>query len=168
MAAALHEVLKTTLEKVSECTNKPEEFLRLVKCITHVHLFSYFCFCVRIFCSKGSITRKPLLSLNHWPCGFGHKPYSRQVTERMEYNVIHPPPSVYPKAGNSTLRDQWAIKYHCQKDSLTIVFTVRDLVTWNYCTSENIPRVCKSHKSLLIYVFATYFFSVPPTFTPLN
>ena len=95
-----------------------------------------------------------------WPTQYplAHRPYSRQVTERMEYNVIHPPPSVYPKAGNGTLRDQWAIKYHCQKDSLTIVFTVRDLVTWNYGTSENIPRVCKSHKSLLIYVFETYIF----------
>ena len=38
-----------------------------------------------------------------WPTQYplAHRPYSRQVTERMEYNVIHPPPSVYPKAGNS-------------------------------------------------------------------
>ena len=72
--------------------------------------------------------------------------------------AIHPPPSVYPKAGNGALRDQWAIKYHCQYDSPTIVFTVRDLVHWNYVTSENIPRMCKSYKPMLNYVFATYIF----------
>ena len=44
-----------------------------------------------------------------------HRSYSRQVTEWMECNVaIHPPPSVYPKAGNGALRGQWAIKYHCK------------------------------------------------------
>ena len=64
-----------------------------------------------------------------------HRPYSRQVTEWMECDVvIHPPPTVYPKAGNGALRDQWAIKYHCQNYSPTIVFTVRDLVHWNYVT----------------------------------
>ena len=58
-----------------------------------------------------------------------HRPYSRQVTEWMECDfVIHPPPTVYPKAGNGALLDQWAIKYHCQNDSPTIAFTVRDLV----------------------------------------
>ena len=101
--------------------------------------------------------------------GYIHRPYSRQVTEWMECDVaIHPPPSVYPKAGNGALRDQWAIKYHCENDSHTIIFTVRDLVHWNYVTSENIPRVCKSWKSLLIYVLATYFFFVHPTLTPLQ
>ena len=98
-----------------------------------------------------------------------HRPYSRQVTEWMECDVaIHLPPSVYPKAGNGALRDQWAIKYHCENDSPTIIFTVRDLVHWNYVTSENIPHVCKSWKSLLIYVLATYFFFVHPTLTPLQ
>ena len=88
-----------------------------------------------------------------------HRPYSRQVTEWMECDVdIHPPPSVYPKAGNGALRGQWAIKYHCKNDSPTIVFTVHDLFHWNYVTSENIPRFCKSWKSLLIYVLATYIF----------
>ena len=88
-----------------------------------------------------------------------HRPYSRQVTEWRECDVaIHPPSSVYPKAGNGALRDQWAIKYHCQNDSATIVFAVRDLVHWNYVTSENIPRMCKSWKPLLIHVFATYIF----------
>ena len=52
--------------------------------------------------------------------------------------------------------------------SPTIVFTVHDLVHWNYVTSENIPRVCKSWKSLLIYVLATYIFFVHPTLTPLQ
>ena len=88
-----------------------------------------------------------------------HRPYSRQVTERMGCDVvIHPPPSIYPKAGNGALRDQWAIKYDCQNDSFTIAFTVRDLVHWNYVISQNIPRVCKSWKSLSIYVFAAYIF----------
>ena len=72
--------------------------------------------------------------------------------------VIHPPPSIYHKAGNGALRDQWAIKYDCQNDSFTIAFTVRDLVHWNYVISQNIPRVCKSWKSLSIYVFAAYIF----------
>ena len=86
-----------------------------------------------------------------------NRPYSRQVIERMGCNVvIHPPPSIYPKAGNGALRDQWAIKYNCQNDSSTIAFTVRDLVHWNYIISQNIPRVCKSWKSLSIYVFAAY------------
>ena len=98
-----------------------------------------------------------------------HRPYSRQVTEWMECDVaIHPPPSVYPKAGNGALRGQWAIKYHCINDRPTIVFTVRDLVHWNYVTSENIPRVCKSRKSISIYVLATYIFFVHPTLTPLQ
>ena len=80
--------------------------------------------------------------------------FTRQVTERMECNVVmHPPPSMYTKAGNGALRDQWAIKY--QSKCLTIAFTVPDLVHWNYDTSESIPRVCKLRKSLLIYVFAT-------------
>ena len=92
-----------------------------------------------------------------FPCG--HRPYSRQVTERMGCNVvIHPPPSIYPKAGNGALRDQWAIKYNCQNDSSTIAFTVCDLVHWNYVISQNIPRVCESWKSLSIYVFAAYIF----------
>ena len=54
-----------------------------------------------------------------------HRPYSRQVTERMEYNVIHPPPSVYPTAGNGTLQDQWAIKYHCQNESYNRIHRAR-------------------------------------------
>ena len=88
-----------------------------------------------------------------------HRPYSRQVTERMGCDVvIHLPPSIYPKAGNGALRDQWAIKYNCQNESSTIAFTVRDLVHWNYVISQNIPRVCKSWKSLSIYVFAAYIF----------
>ena len=88
-----------------------------------------------------------------------HRPYSRQVTERMGCNlVIHPPPSIYPKAGNGALRDQWAIKYNCQNDSSTIAFTMLDVVHWNYVISQNIPRVCKSWKSLSIYVFAAYIF----------
>ena len=96
--------------------------------------------------------------LGKWHC-LAHRPYSCQVTERMECNVvIHPPPSVYPKTGNGALRDQWAIKYYCQNDSPTIVFTARNFVHGNYVTSENIPRVCKSWKWLLIYVFATYIF----------
>ena len=83
-----------------------------------------------------------------------HRPYSRQVTEWMECDIaIHPPkPTVYPKAGNGALRDQWEKKY--QNDSPTIVFAVRDLVHWKYITSENIPCVWKSWKSLLIYVLA--------------
>ena len=98
-----------------------------------------------------------------------HRPYSRHVTERMGCNVaIHPPPSIYPKAGNGALRDQWAIKYNCQNDSSTIAFTVRDLVHWNYVISQNIPRVCKSRKSLSIYVFAAYIFFVHPTLSPLK
>ena len=88
-----------------------------------------------------------------------YRPYSRQVIEWIECDVsIHPPSSVYPKAGNGALRGQWAIEYHCKNDSPTIVFTVRDLVHWNYVTSENISRVCKLWKSLLIYVLATYIF----------
>ena len=95
---------------------------------------------------------------------YEHRPYSRQVTEWMECDVaMHPPPSVYPKVGNGALRGQWAIKYHCRNDSPTIVFTVRELVHWNYVTSENIPRVCKSWKSLLIYVLATKIFCSPDT-----
>ena len=82
---------------------------------------------------------QPLL---HGLCGkysLIHRPYSRQVTERMECDVAkHTPPSVYPKAGNRALWDQWRIKYNCQNDSPTIVFTVRDLVhlergNCNYC-----------------------------------
>ena len=100
---------------------------------------------------------------------WGHRPYSRQVTERMGCNVvIHPPPSIYPKAGNGALRDQWAIKYNSQNDSSTIAFTVRDLVHWNYVISQNIQRACKSWKSLLIYVFAAYIFFVHPTLSPLK
>ena len=98
-----------------------------------------------------------------------HRPYFRQVTEWMECDIaIHPPPSVYSKAGNGALRGQWAIKYHCKNDSPTIVFTVRDLVHWNYVTSENIPCVCKSWKSLLFYVLTTYISFVHPTVTPLQ
>ena len=98
-----------------------------------------------------------------------HRPYSRQVTEWMECDIaIHPQPSVYPKAGNGALRGQWAIKYHCKNDSPTIIFTVRDLVHWNYVTSENIPCVCKSWKSLLIYVLTTHISFVHPTVTPLQ
>ena len=94
---------------------------------------------------------------------WNHRPYSRQVTERMGCNVvIHPPPSIYPKAGNGALRDQWAIKYNCQNDSSIIAFTVRDLVHWNYVISQNTPRVCKSWKSLSIYVFAAYIFFCSP------
>ena len=92
-----------------------------------------------------------------------HRPYSRRVTERMECNVVtHPSPSIYPKAGNGALRDQWAIKYNCQNDSSTIAFTVRDLVHWNYVISQNIPRVSKSWKSLSIYVFAACIFFCSP------
>ena len=73
-------------------------------------------------------------------------PYSRLVIEWMECDVvIHPPPTVYPKAGNGALRDQWAIKYHCQNDSPTIAFTVRDLVHWNYATLEN-TEALKGHR----------------------
>ena len=91
--------------------------------------------------------------------GIKHRPYSRQVTEWMECDVaIHPPPSVYPKAGNGALRGHWAMKYHCKNDSPTIVFTVRDLVHQNYVTPENIPHVCKSWNSLLNYVLATHIF----------
>ena len=98
-----------------------------------------------------------------------HRPYSRQVTEQMGCNVvIHPPPSIYPKAGNGALRDQWAIKYNCQNYSSTIAFTVRELVHWNYVISQNIPCVCKSWKSLSIYVFAAYIFFVHPTLSPLK
>ena len=90
-------------------------------------------------------------------------------TERMECNIVIHPPSMYPKAGNDALRDQWAINYKCQNDSLTIAFTVRDFVQWNHDTSENIPCVCKSWKSLLIYVFATYIFCSTDTHsTELN
>ena len=95
-----------------------------------------------------------------------HSPYSRQVTERMACSVvIHPPPSVYPKVGNGVLGDQQAIKYHCQNDKPTIIFTARDLVHWNVA-SENIPRVCKSWKSPLIHIFLYIF--VHPTLTPLK
>ena len=90
-----------------------------------------------------------------------HRPYSHQVTERMGCDVvIHPPPSIFPKAGNGALRNQWAIKYNCQNDSSTIAFTVCDLVHWNYMyvISQNIPRVCKLWKSLSVYVFAAYIF----------
>ena len=45
---------------------------------------------------------------------------------------------------------------------------MRNLVHWNYITSETIPRVCKSWKSLLIYVLATYIFFGHPTLTPLQ
>ena len=69
---------------------------------------------------------------------------------------------------NGALRDQWVIKYHCQDDSSTIAFTVRDLVHWNYVTSENITHVCKSRKSLLIYVFATYMFLLIRHSLPCN
>ena len=98
-----------------------------------------------------------------------HRPYSRQVTERMGCDVvIHPPPSIYPKAGNGALRDQWAIKYNCKNDSSTIAFTVLDLVHWNYVISQNIPRVWKSWELLSIYVFAAYIFFVHPTLSPLK
>ena len=101
--------------------------------------------------------------------GKDHRPYSRQVTGCMECDVaIHPTPSVYPKAGNGALRGRWAIKYHCKNDSPTMVFTVRDLVHWNYVTSENIPHVCKSWKLFLIYVLATDIFFVHPTLTSLQ
>ena len=97
------------------------------------------------------------------------RPYSRQVTTWMKCDVvIHPPPTVYPKAGNGALRDQWTIKYHCQHDSPSIAFTVRDLVHWNYAASKNMTRACKSWKSLLIHVFATYIFFVHPTLTLLQ
>ena len=88
-----------------------------------------------------------------------HRPYSRQVTDWMECDVvIHPPPTVYPKAGNGALRDQWVIKYHYQNDSPTIAFTVRDLVHWNCVTSENITRARESWKWQSIYVFANSIF----------
>ena len=86
-----------------------------------------------------------------------NRPYFRQITEWMECNVVtHLPPGVYPKAGNGALRDQWAIKHHCQNYNPTIVVTVRNLVHWKYVISENIPRVSKSWKTLLISVFATF------------
>ena len=107
------------------------------------------------FCKMVDLLLRPQCLRDMWL----HRPYSSQVTERLGCNVvIHPPPSIYPKAGNGALRDQWAIKYNCQNDSSTIAFTVRDLVHWNYVISQNIPRVCKSWKSLSIYVFAAYIF----------
>ena len=125
-----------------------------------------------IMSSRTKVEVKPIIGLSEnarqptdGQCNYAshHRPYSRQVTERMGCNVvIHPPPSIYPKAGNGALRDQWAIKYNCQKDSSTIAFTVRDLVHWNYGISQNIPRVCKSWKSLSIYVFAAYIFFCSP------
>ena len=88
-----------------------------------------------------------------------HRPYSRQVTEWMKCDVvIHPPHTVNPKAGNVSHGDQWAIKYHCQNDSSTIALIVRDLVHWNFVTSENITHVCTSWKSLLIYVLQLILF----------
>ena len=58
-----------------------------------------------------------------------HRPYSRQVTEWMECDVaIHPPPSMYPKAGNGALRGQWAIKYHCNKANLRDLIAATGLV----------------------------------------
>ena len=80
----------------------------------------------------------------------------------------HTSPTLYPKASNGALRGQRAIKYHCKNDSPTIIFTVCELVHWNYVTSENIPRVWKSWKSLFIYVLATYIFFVRLTLTPLQ
>ena len=92
-----------------------------------------------------------------------HRPCSRYVRERMEcYVVIYPPLSIYP-AGNGVLCDQCAIRYNCQNDNSTVVFTVRDLVHWNYVTSKNIPRMCTSWISLSIHVFATYIFSPSDT-----
>ena len=56
------------------------------------------------------------------PCN--HRPYSRQVTERMGCNVvIHPPPSIYPKAGNGALQDQWVSEWF----SLTAFFRTADI-----------------------------------------
>ena len=81
-----------------------------------------------------------------------HRPYSRQVTEWMECDVvIHPPPTVFPKVGSGALRDQWAIKYHCQNYSPTIVCHIRKYptrvqvmeITFNLCFT-NLHFFCSS------------------------
>ena len=52
--------------------------------------------------------------------------FTRQVTERMECNVVmHPPPSMYTKAGNGALRDQWAIKYQSKWQSYNRIYRAR-------------------------------------------
>ena len=105
-------------------------------------------------------------------CRRNHRPYSRQVTEWMKCDVVmHPPHTVYPKDGNGAFGDQWAIKYHCQNDSSTIAFIVRDLVHWNYVSSENITHVCTSWKSLINHInlcFCNLHFFVHQTLTPLQ
>ena len=98
-----------------------------------------------------------------------HRPYSRQVTERVGCNVaIHPPPSIYPKAGNGALWDQWAIKYNCQNDSSIIAFTVRDLVHWNYVISQKHPTRVQVVEITVNLCFCSLHFFVHPTLSPLK
>ena len=85
------------------------------------------------------------------------KTYSRQVTERIECNVaIHLPPSVYPKAGNGALRDQWVITYS-QSNSSTIIYTERDLVHRNYVTSQS-KCASREYHCNLIFLKLTFLF----------
>ena len=65
---------------------------------------------------------------------------------------------MYHKATNAAVCDRWAIKNNCQNDSSLIIYTMWDIVHWNYITSHNIPRFDKAWKILSIYVFMTYIF----------
>ena len=99
-------------------------------------------FCVVYFGLTLNITclvMNKILKIEHNTHGMYHKPYSRQVTEWMKCDVvIHPPPTVYPKAGNRALGHQWAIQYHCQNDISAIAFAVCDLVHWKLWPVSNV------------------------------
>ena len=98
-----------------------------------------------------------------------HRPCSPQVTEQMEcYFVIHPPPSMYHNAINTAVCGQWAIQHNCQNDSSLIIFTMRDIVHWNYVTSQKSWASTKHGKYMycqFMFLQLTLFF-VHPILTP--
>ena len=113
--------------------------------------------------SASWLRQNRLVKEAHGDCLY-HRPYCRKVRERMDRNVvIHPPTSIQPKAGEGALCDQWVIKYNCQNDSSSVVFTVCNFVHSN----KNTTHGCKSQQPLSIYVFAIYISFLHPTLTPL-
>ena len=60
------------------------------------------------------------------------------------------------------------LRNSCKPDMVLVYIMLNKLCLSLSLISQNIPRVCMSWKSLLIYVFATYNFLVRPQLTPLK
>ena len=108
------------------------------------------------------------LSMLNYDIGTKHRPCSRQVTVWIECHVvIHPPPSMYPKAGNGALRGQSAITYHCQ---MTVLRSHLPCAIWS---TETMPHQKISQRVQVVKItvnlcFCNLHFFVHPTLTPLQ